>query len=315
MNSPLVSIIISAYNEEKYIQACIESCLKQTCDNIEVVVVNDGSTDSTSKIINQYYQKNHRLTLIELNKNLGKINGFNLAFKASSGQYIAIMGADDICYPHRVETSLKYMTQGCGMVCSDLDQINAKGQYIKKKIVEAQYGLLQAEDFLPENLIGKPKVYGGTIFIERQLAEKIFPLKVTLSHEDWYIPVIAALYSRISYCNQSLIAYRIHSQNTSSADKRKIYTYSQWFYARTRDISYYQELISLSRKFKIPTDIQELKLKLAQSLLLKGHDKLKIYFQCLPWVKGLKKKILFSLYLVPYLLYILAMLARIKRRL
>ena len=66
INSPLVSVLISAYNEEKYIQACIESCLEQTYNNIEIIIVNDGSTDSTSEIINQHYQKNFKVNIIEL---------------------------------------------------------------------------------------------------------------------------------------------------------------------------------------------------------------------------------------------------------
>lgn len=313
INSPLVSILISAYNEEKYIQACIESCLEQTYTNIEIVLVNDGSTDSTLEIINQHYQKDFKVKIIELKENIGKINGFNSAFQASKGEYIAIMGADDICYPQRIEISLKYLTQNYEMVCSDLDEINSKGKIIKNSIIKSQYGSLKPEDFSPKELIENPKVYGGTILLTRKLADKIFPLKITFSHEDWYIPIIASLHSKISYINQPLICYRIHSNNTSSANKRKIYNYSKWFYLVTRDIAYYQDLISLVQKFAIQTDIHELKLRLAQSLLLTSDDKFRIYFKYLPQVKGLKKKLLFSLHLLPYLLYILAMIARFKR--
>ena len=313
INSPLVSILISAYNEEKYIQACIESCLEQTYSNVEIVLVNDGSTDSTSEIINQHYQKDFKVKIIELKENLGKINGFNLAFQASKGEYIAIMGADDICYPQRIENSLKHLTQNYGMVCSDLDEINPKGKIIKNSIVKAQYGSLKPEDFSSKELIENPKVYGGTILLTKKLAENMFPLKITLSHEDWYIPIIASLHSKISYINQPLIGYRIHSNNTSSANKRKFYKYSKWFYLLTRDIAYYQDLISLVRKFGIKTDIHKLKLRLAQSSLLKSDDKFRIYFKYLPQVKGLNKKLLFSLHLLPYLLYVLAMIARFNR--
>lgn len=244
-NSPLVSYLISAYNEEGYIEACIESCLKQTYRNIEIILINDGSTDSTSEIINQNYQKNPRVKIIELEKNSGKVNGFNLAFEASKGEYIALMGADDICYPSRIEKSLKHLIENHGMVCSDLDKINSNGDIIENSIINTHYGSLGPEDFSTKKLIENPKVYGGTIFLTRTIVEKIFPLNVNLSHEDWYIPIKASLHSIIGYIKKPLIAYRIHSKNSSSSTEKIIYNYTKWFYLNTRDIAYYQDLIQL----------------------------------------------------------------------
>jgi glycosyltransferase involved in cell wall biosynthesis len=312
-NSPLVSFLISAYNEEQYIQSCIESCLNQTYQYIEIILVNDGSNDLTSQIINQNYRNNTKIKIIDLTKNLGKVNGFNLAFEAATGAYIALMGADDICYPQRIEKSLEHLNENQGMVCSDLDKINSKGQIIENRIINTRYGALKREDFSTKKLIETPKVFGGTIFLARTTAEKIFPLDINLSHEDWYIPLKASLHCKIAYVDEPLIAYRIHAKNSSSSTEKRIFNYSKWFYLNTRDTAYYCDLIQLVDEFSIDTDVSKIKFYFAKSLLLKEDEKFKVFFKYLPQIKGKKRKLLFSLHLFPYLLYVLAMLARLKR--
>ena len=312
-NFHLVSFLISAYNEERFIQECIDSCLNQTYHHIEIIIVNDGSTDATSKIINLKYNKQPKVKIVNLNKNIGKVNGFNLAFEASQGEYIALMGADDTCYPHRIEESLRYSDEKDCFVCSDLDKINSIGTIIESKIIKTQYGNLRPEDFSTKQLIENPKVYGGTIFLSRKLAHKIFPLNTNLSHEDWYIPIQASLNSEIKYIDKPLIAYRIHSKNSSANTSKLIYNFPKWFYLNTRDIEYYKNLIRLVKKFSIETDIDEINFKLAKSLLLKMDDKLNVYLKYLPQIKGNRRKLLFSLHLFPNLLYILAMLSRLKK--
>jgi glycosyltransferase involved in cell wall biosynthesis len=311
-DSPLVSFLISAYNEELYIQECIDSCLNQTYRHIEIILVNDGSTERTSQIINLNYKKNAKVKIIELEKNIGKVNGFNLAFAASKGKYLSLMGADDICYPRRIEISLKHLNDKCGLVCSDLDKINSYGEIIERYIVSTQYGKLGPEHFSTKNLIEKPKVYGGTIFLARQIADKIFPLDINLSHEDWYIPIKASLHTKIGYIDEPLIAYRLHLNNSSSISEKIFYNYAKWLYLNTRNIAYYNDIIKLVEEFAIDTDVDEIRFNLARSLLLKRNGNLKTYFYYLPQIKSLKRKLLFLLHLFPYSLYFLVMLLRLK---
>jgi glycosyltransferase involved in cell wall biosynthesis len=311
-NSPLVSFLISAYNEELYIQECIDSCLNQTYRHIEVIIVNDGSTDSTSQIINSNYKYDARVKIIELDKNFGKVNGFNLAFAASKGQYLAIIGADDICYPRRIEVSLKHLNDKYGLACSDLDKINSNGKIIERNAVSAQYRKLGFEDFSTRNLIEKPKVFGNTIFLDKRIADQIFPLNINLSHEDWWIPIKASLHTKIKYINEPLVAYRMHLGNSSSNSEKILYNYAKWQYLNTRNIAYYQDIIELVEEFAIDTNEDEIRFNLARSLLLKTNDNLKTYYEYLPQIKSLKRKLLFSLHLFPYSVYLLSMILRLK---
>lgn len=94
MNNPLVSIIVPAYNVEKYITCCIDSILRQTYNNMEVIIVNDGSTDHTLEVLQQYQKKDSRITLIN-QQNCGVSGSRNTALKCAKGDYVLFVDADD----------------------------------------------------------------------------------------------------------------------------------------------------------------------------------------------------------------------------
>ena len=103
---PLVSIIIPCYNYEKYIEKCIQSALDQTYEIIEVIVVDNGSTDDSLEKINTF-SHDKRVKIIKLDKNLfpgSQIeSAFGIGFKKSSGEYISILYADDWYLPTKIE--------------------------------------------------------------------------------------------------------------------------------------------------------------------------------------------------------------------
>src|SRR4051812_19701656 len=102
-NLPLVSVIMPCYNTEKYFVEAIESIINQTYKNLEIVLINDGSTDSTTELLNQYSEKDKRIKIILNPVNLGLIASLNKGVAAATGDYIARMDADDISVLDRVE--------------------------------------------------------------------------------------------------------------------------------------------------------------------------------------------------------------------
>lgn len=94
MKEPLVSIIVPAYNVEKYIACCLDSILQQTYNNIEIIIVNDGSTDHTLEVAQQYQNNDTRITLID-QQNCGVSESRNTALKCAKGDYILFVDADD----------------------------------------------------------------------------------------------------------------------------------------------------------------------------------------------------------------------------
>ncbi len=107
---PKVSIITATYNGEKFIERAIKSVLYQTFKDWEMIIVDDGSTDNTVKIIKEYSQKDPRIKLIELKQNSGgPAIPRTIACKESKGEYIAFLDQDDIYYPEYLELKVNYL--------------------------------------------------------------------------------------------------------------------------------------------------------------------------------------------------------------
>jgi glycosyltransferase involved in cell wall biosynthesis len=106
--TPLVSVIIPAFNAEAYIRRTIDSVLGQTYKRIEILVVDDGSTDRTAEIVKSIAEKDLRISLFQ-QQNAGVADTRNLAIQEAKGEYIANIDADDIWYPENIEKQMKQM--------------------------------------------------------------------------------------------------------------------------------------------------------------------------------------------------------------
>lgn len=120
----LVSVIIPAYNHEKYIKQCIESVLNQTYKNLEILVEDDCSTDNTKEEIAKI--KDKRLKKIYAKKNKGVVNTINELSNMATGKYIAVLGSDDVWYPEKIEEQIKAFKENpkLGAVFTEADFID-----------------------------------------------------------------------------------------------------------------------------------------------------------------------------------------------
>jgi glycosyltransferase involved in cell wall biosynthesis len=107
MDSPLVTILMPVYNAEKYLNRAIDSILSQSYNNIEFLVINDGSTDNSLNIIRSY--KDERIVLVENDKNRGLIYSLNIGIEIAKGKYIARMDADDISFQDRIQKQCNFL--------------------------------------------------------------------------------------------------------------------------------------------------------------------------------------------------------------
>ena len=115
---PRVSVLMPAYNSEKYIATAIESILNQTFSDFEFIIINDGSTDNTAKIVRQYARRDPRIKFIDNKKNRGLIAVLNMGLDLCTGEYIARMDSDDVSRPQRFKLQVEYMDAHpeCGVV-------------------------------------------------------------------------------------------------------------------------------------------------------------------------------------------------------
>jgi len=106
--NPLVSVVMAVYNEERFIGQAIRSILGQTYSNLELIIVNDGSTDGTSEIIQKYCNDN-RVRSLKHSTNLGVSKALNNGIERGKGVFIARMDADDVSLPRRIEYQVGYL--------------------------------------------------------------------------------------------------------------------------------------------------------------------------------------------------------------
>lgn len=207
---PLVSYLISAYNEEKFIEQNLYSILAQSYDFIEIIFVDDGSKDKTydkakSILLNQ---KRFKYKLSKFNSNKGKCTAYNEAFKISSGDIISIIGADDIANPLRTDYIIEKMIQNNFLISYGNIRLFSKLENFK---------FLKRSKYKKNNLYFYNSIPGPSIFIEKSIAEQIFPIPEYIPAEDWYITTTAIkLGFTPKYLKYDLTYYRVHENNDSS---------------------------------------------------------------------------------------------------
>lgn len=116
MKNPLVSVIIPVYNGEQYIDDCIQQMLSQSYENLEIIVVNDGSTDKTGQLAQSYPVK-----LIEFPQNKGNSIGKNTGLEAATGEYVHFMDVDDAINPDFYQNMVSAIIEtGADIACGGI---------------------------------------------------------------------------------------------------------------------------------------------------------------------------------------------------
>ena len=168
-----ISVVMPAYNAEKYIGQAIESILNQTYSNFEFIIINDGSNDKTKEVILSY--KDDRIIYLENERNSGIVVTLNKGLEKANGEYIARMDADDIAEPNRFEKQIKYLDKnieidvlGSG-ICTFGENIKSK-----KRLFTTNADQLKAE------LIFSSCIAHPTVMIRKNILEK-YNLKYDLN--------------------------------------------------------------------------------------------------------------------------------------
>ena len=208
---PLVSVIIPAYNAEDYINESIQSMLDQSYVNIEIIIINDASTDNTKNIIETY--NDNRITLINNPNNLGCAASLNVGINASTGKYIARMDSDDISLPNRIHTQVTLLEKheeiaGCGT------WIKTFGQQAEIWKYPVKSNRLKCELLFRCELAHPTTMYRRDILNKYQIRynDKI---KYVEDYDFW-----RQIIEHEKLCNISepLLLYRIHDSNISRSN-------------------------------------------------------------------------------------------------
>ncbi len=222
MASPLVSVVIPAYNHEKFIGPAVDSVLQQTLDDFELIVIDDGSRDSTGDIVQSYDDKRLSYTYQE---NRDAFNTINRGLGMARGKYISILNSDDIYTTDRLEKLVAYQHEHRSQaIITDVIPIGDDG----KEFTSPSFGWNQwheknrtfyktCGDLYSAFLNGNLMVTTSNLFMTAEAMKKVgeFCSLRYLHDYDYIFRLMLSCPGAVHYLdNEKLVYYRIHSGNT-----------------------------------------------------------------------------------------------------
>jgi glycosyltransferase involved in cell wall biosynthesis len=210
--APAVSVLMCVHNASRFLKEALDSIVSQTFEDLECVVVDDGSTDDSWNILSQY--SDSRLTTLRASHH-GLTGALNTGLANCRGALIARMDADDVSVPNRIATQVRYLTlnPAVHIVCSDVLTINSDGIKTGQVIMKHLDNDVLRDGLLYRRII-KPIVH-PTVMMRREVVERLRGYRNFVGAEDHDFWLRAVDLFCIRRVNSLLLKYRIHSDCVS----------------------------------------------------------------------------------------------------
>jgi teichuronic acid biosynthesis glycosyltransferase TuaG len=264
LEKPLISIIMPAYNTEKYIAEAIESVLRQTYKNWELLIVNDGSTDFTQSIIEKHAKSDIRIKYFyQKNGKQGKAR--NLAISNSKGYYLAFLDADDIWQQDKLKKQLfEIVDKDCDLVFSK-SYILKEDYKIDTQIIVGHEGYLFGDEAV-QFMLEQNRIPILTVLVKKEKVAEVgcFSEKISIANaEDYHLWLKLIMTGcKMHGSSEIFTKYRVHSQSATASDKaasrqlpylyndliRFCPNYKNWLIKRIKQIFYYTYENSVNTK-------------------------------------------------------------------
>lgn len=214
---PLVSIMMPVFNGENLISASLLSLLNQKYKNWECIIVNDGSTDNTLNIINEFREKDRRFKIINLQKNKGRAYARQTALDASKGKYVAMLDAEDLYHPDKLSCQVKFMEENTeiSLISSSMLAFGLNTKQVRKE----GYRKDEISQFNGENV----PIHASSLLRKDLIKNIKYPFNLKLGEDSIFLS---------SYLKNNTI-----------------------FYKTSQVLYYYSEFNSVTRRKILKTDI------------------------------------------------------------
>ena len=215
MNQPLLTVVMPIYNTNEYVERCIESIINQTEKNLEIIIINDGSTDNSEKTIEKYLLKNHNINYIKLEKNVGVGNARNIGIKKAKTKYITFIDSDDWIDTKFYENMLQTIEYDSTDICisgmkTELDDVYSwkyRYKYPSNFVMDSNFCLHSLTRKYNTDIAITPivnnKVYKSTLFWNNNIF-----FDKTKRAQDLYVSFMIFIYAnKVSICNDGFYHY------------------------------------------------------------------------------------------------------------
>lgn len=216
---PKLSVLIPTYNRAHFLPEAVDSVLGQTFGDLELIVVDNASSDNTPEIMELYVSRDPRVKYIRKSVNKGVLDSFRLGLQHSSGEYQAFLDSDDTMLPTRIEKQMKILDQrsDISMVFTGYYFIDVNGRRLRKSPA------YQDGNYLKQ-LLFSCFIQWNTIVVRRSVLDTVGPFDESLSHSwdwDWLLRMLISGY-QCAGIPEPLNTYRMHpgnlTRNTASEE-------------------------------------------------------------------------------------------------
>ena len=216
MKNPLISCIVPYFNSEKYIAECITSLLNLSYDPLEIILIDDSSTDHSNQIVSDIIcdnsNRNIKFIHIRNTTNRGISYSKNQGIKVMNGDFFFFTGSDDVVLPNRISEPISYLelNPNVDIVYSDIEIWHqSKGKKVKRGFPEE---MTNQNAFLYQ--LKRSYFWSGVLFARRSATQEFDDTLSSAVDYDWYFRHFLKGTS-IHFINSSLASYRMHSRNSS----------------------------------------------------------------------------------------------------
>jgi glycosyltransferase involved in cell wall biosynthesis len=207
--APLISIALCTFNGERHLREQLDSVLAQDWPHLEIIAIDDASTDGTPAILATYAKQDTRIRYSRNERNLGYHLNFETAITRCQGRWIAPCDQDDIWLPHKLSTLAGELGAGRSVLAyGDSELMDEHGHALHQRLSD-RMRRFSTDDPVPFWFANN--VTGHAMLFERDLLAHALPFPTHLFH-DWWLAYVAASTGRISYVDQCLVRYRQHAR-------------------------------------------------------------------------------------------------------
>jgi len=207
----IVSIALCTYNGAEYLAEQLDTLVNQTYPFIEIIAVDDCSTDGTFTILENYASKYPQVKIYRNEINLGFTANFEHAVKLCNGELIALCDQDDVWHPQKIELQVEAIKDNM-LIYHDSEFIHEDGTSMNKKMSDLRNFYRGAD---PEVFLFFNCVSGHSILMKKSLINEALPLKKGYFH-DWWLAYVATNIGEIDFIPQCLVQYRQHDKSDTN---------------------------------------------------------------------------------------------------
>lgn len=283
MSNPIVTIICLCYNQEKFVRESLDSAIKQTYTPIQLIIIDDASTDNSKDIIHTFLNNHPEVHFIALNENKGNCTAFNIALQQAQGKYIVDLAADDILLPDRIEKQVQWLEQAgekYGAVFSDVQLIDETGKPLSTYYKRDKNGQLSKPiptGNIYKNIVKHNTISSPSLLFRKKIMDELKGYDETLAYEDFDFMIRSSRLYWYGYIDEVLTLKRL----VKGAHHLKFYQRKQHTFLHSTYITC--QKIHVLNKTREESEALAFRIRyhMRQSLFTENRDLVKKFFHLL----------------------------------